>query len=75
MKGNTVTERQLPRKTKYPWTEWTDGQKHVAKRGVDFEVPAYSFVANIHQRARLIDMRAETSTNEDEVTFIFIRPE
>ena len=66
-------ERQLPRggRPKYPWNNWTDGEIHTATRGVDFTCGPASFVAGIHVKARQLEMKAETSTDGDTVTFLF----
>ncbi len=71
-----MTERQLPNvRHKYPWDVWSDGEKHTVKRGVDFNISLAGFVGSIHATAQRKGMRAETTTNGDEITFLFIRPE
>jgi hypothetical protein len=74
----TVAERDrsVPRRARYDWRKWVDGEQHTAKLGVDFHCQAPSFVALLHYqaKARRFD-RVETSTSEDgnAVTFQFIQ--
>ena len=60
--------------TKYPWDKWTDGRIWQIQRGVDFERPAVSFVANIHQLARTRKLSVRVSQSGDTITFQFSTP-
>lgn len=73
-----VQPPSTPRKRKYPWHEWTDGQARRATRGQDFDCLVPSFVALLHYTAKSRDFdRVETVVSEDgdSVTFQFFAKE
>jgi len=62
-------------KSRYPWSEWMDGDWHEVQRGVDFDQPAESFRSYLYNYAARHDMQVMTqivSRKEDILAFCFI---
>ncbi len=65
---------------KYPWHLWTDGGVWEVRQGEDFDIPAYSFQAAVHGRAKTLGVKVRTATRDTEdgvraVVFQFDPPE
>jgi hypothetical protein len=65
--------------TRYPWDEWTDGQRRRALKGEDFHCSAQSLRVRLYQEAKKREMKVTTRLegrvgNEDKVVFQFYVP-
>jgi hypothetical protein len=62
------------RPAKYPWAEWTNGERHVLRQGEHFEntVKVSSFRAECHAAARRKGGKADTRIQGNTVIFRFI---
>lgn len=66
------TEPARTTQPRYPWDEWTDGRTWVATEGVDFDVTAANFRAQLHVKAsKLAGKKVTTSVDGNKVTFRF----
>lgn len=62
------------RKSKYPWSEWTDGKARKATKGQDFDGTAISFRQALYAHANNSDPKLTVETqivNDNEVLFKF----
>lgn len=64
------------RPAKYPWDLWTDGNRHTARKGLDFDIDPKSFAGNLYERARLDStdertVKVQTKIEGDSVYFRF----
>lgn len=56
----------LGRPSRYPWTEWMDGQTRVLKDGEDFVCKPSSLVAYLREKATKADMKVHISHPDDD---------
>ena len=52
------------RTSKYPWTEWLDGEMRELVEGVDYETSTISMQAQVGSAAKRLGVRYRTTTNE-----------
>ncbi len=58
--------------TRYPWSLWTNGEQHEAKRGVDFECYATSLIVLLRHRAKRDGLKVRVEhTDADSIRFQF----
>lgn len=62
-----------PKKTKYPWKDWMNGQAWVLKQGVDFKCKVTSLTTGAHHIAKRSGRIVHTRVDGDEVTLKFIK--
>jgi hypothetical protein len=55
----------------YPWSEWLDGSIWRATQGEDFHVSVTSFQREVYTAAKLAGGKAQTSVEDNTVTFQF----
>lgn len=66
------TVKELPpRKTRYPWQEWTNGKVWAASQGKDFDCDTVSFQAAVRTHAYRHKLKATTRIQGDTVVFQF----
>lgn len=69
------TSAPTPR-PRYPWSDWSDGNSHLAIQGLDFDCTIPSFVALLHQKVKSPSFPREithvsTSVEDNGVRFTF----
>lgn len=73
----SYTVKEFPRRRrgrppKYDWDRYFDGEIHVLRQGVDFQISPTSFRALVHRTANARgNWRAETQINKNEGTVLF----
>lgn len=58
-------------KSKYPWSEWSDGQTWKITQGQDFEISPHSFCTQLYNRAGKIGKKVSCSVLGDQIVFRF----
>lgn len=53
------------RQSKYPWSEWTDGEIWQVRKGEDFTSDVKTFVQGLYAYAKRHDMKVEVRTDAD----------
>lgn len=68
------------RPSDYPWNLWMNGERHIARRGLDFHSSVRSFASGLYGRARSDStddqpVKVRTKIEGDAVYFQFYRIE
>jgi len=63
-----------PPGSKYPWSDWQNGQWWTIEQGEDFDVTVKAMRDQLHTRAKATDVKVRTHTDKvSKITFVFQR--
>ena len=69
-RGPYSFDRGRPRKSKYDWDLWLNGDVWRLERGIDFDIPIRSMSSSASNAAVRIGMRVRTKIESDKVLVI-----